>query len=257
MTTIATWNVNSIRKRLPNLLAWLNDAHPDVVLLQETKVTEDQFPGEDIERLGYHLAIAGQKAYNGVAILSKLPMEVTQRALPGDPSDTHARYLEARIGTMRVASLYLPNGNPVGTEKFVYKLRWMDRLAAHAAGLLENEEALILGGDFNVCPTDDDVYDPAGFADDALCHRESRRRYRTLCRLGFTDAFWVLHPVPGSYSYWDYQAGSWDKDHGLRIDHLLLSPEAADRLRESGIERGPRAKANPSDHTPVWCVLVD
>ncbi len=257
MTKIATWNVNSVRRRLPNLLDWLKDSSPDIVLLQETKVTDDQFPREEIEDLGYNLAVAGQKAYNGVAILSKSSIEVTQRVLPGDPSDTHARYLEALIGTIRVASLYLPNGNPIGTEKFTYKLKWMERLSSHAKELLETEETVILGGDFNICPTDDDVYDPEGFAEDALCQPESRNRYRTLCHLGFTDAFWTLHPKPGSYSYWDYQAGSWNKDNGLRIDHLLLSPEAADRLQESGIDKGPRGKENPSDHTPVWCVLSD
>lgn len=255
MTKIATWNVNSVRRRLPNLLEWLKEASPDIVLLQETKVTDDQFPGNEIDDLGYNLAVAGQKAYNGVAILSKSSIEVTQRVLPGDPSDNHARYLEALIGTIRVATLYLPNGNPIGTEKFTYKLKWMERLAGRAKELLESEEAVILGGDFNICPTDDDVYDPEGFADDALCQPESRNRYRILCHLGFTDAFLTLHPKPGSYSYWDYQAGSWNKDNGLRIDHLLLSPEAADRLQESGIDKGPRGKENPSDHTPVWCVL--
>ncbi len=257
MTKIATWNVNSVRKRLPNLLEWLKDASPDIVLLQETKVTDDQFPSAEIEDMGYHLAVAGQKGYNGVAILSKSSIEVTQRALPGDESDTHARYLEALIGTVRVASIYLPNGNPIGTEKFAYKLKWMERLTTHSRELLASEEALVLGGDFNVCPTDGDVYDPVGFADDALCQLESRACYRTLCHLGLTDAFWTLHPNPGSYSYWDYQAGSWNKDNGLRIDFLLLSPEAADRLTESGIDKTPRGKENPSDHTPVWCMLDD
>ena len=218
-------------------------------------MTDDQFPREEIEDFGYNLAVAGQKAYNGVAILSQSPIEVTQRALPGDSSDNHARYLEALIGTIRVATIYLPNGNPIGTEKFTYKLKWMERLADRAKELLESEEAVVLGGDFNICPTDDDVYDPAGFADDALCQPESRNRYRTLCHLGFTDAFLALHSRPGSYSYWDYQAGSWNKDNGLRIDHLLLSPEAADQLQESGIDKEPRGKENPSDHTPVWCLL--
>ncbi len=255
MTKIATWNVNSVRRRLPNLLEWLKDASPDIILLQETKVTDDQFPREEIEDLGYNLAVAGQKAYNGVAILSKSSIEVTQRELPGDLSDNHARYLEALVGRVRVASIYLPNGNPIGTEKFAYKLRWMERLADRAKELLEKEEAVVLGGDFNICPADDDVYDPIGFADDALCQPESRDRYRSLCHLGLTDAFRTLHPKPGAYSYWDYQAGSWNKDNGLRIDHLLLSPEAADLLHESGIDKRPRGKENPSDHTPVWCVL--
>tara|TARA_B100000315_G_scaffold260790_1_gene325249 strand:+ start:866 stop:1642 length:777 start_codon:yes stop_codon:yes gene_type:complete len=257
MTKIATWNVNSVRRRLPNILAWLKESNPDIVLLQETKVTDDQFPREEIEDLGYNLAIAGQKAYNGVAILSKAMIEVTQCVLPGDLSDTHARYLEALIGRIRIASLYLPNGNPIRTEKFAYKLKWMDRLVVHAQELLKTEESFILGGDFNICPTDDDVYDPEGFAEDAVCHQESRNRYRTLCHLGLTDAFCTLHPKLGAYTYWDYQAGSWNKNNGLRIDHLLLSPEAADKLQESGIDRSPRGKENPSDHTPVWCVLDD
>ena len=257
MPKIATWNVNSVRKRLPNLLEWLKDSNPDIVLLQETKVTDDQFPSTELKAMGYNLAVAGQKAYNGVAILSKSPIEVTRRVLPGDELDTHARYLEALIGTVRVASIYLPNGNPIGTEKFAYKLRWMERLSAHARELLTSEEALVLGGDLNVCPTDDDVYDPVGFAGDAVCQPESRARYRTLCHLGLTDAFWALHPQPGSYSYWDYQAGSWNKDNGLRIDYLLLSPEATDLLTESGIDKTPRGKENPSDHTPVWCMLSD
>lgn len=257
MLKIATWNVNSVRRRLPNILNWLSQSSPDIVLLQETKVTDDQFPRDTIEELGYNLAVVGQKAYNGVAILSKTPIEVTQCVLPGDLADTHARYVEAIIGRIRVASLYLPNGNPIGTEKFNYKLSWMDRLVSHAQEVLKSEEIIIWGGDFNICPNDIDVYDPEGFSDDALCHQESRDRYRTLCHLGLTDAFRALHEELAGYSYWDYQAGSWNKDNGLRIDHLLLSPEAADLLQESGVDKGPRGEESPSDHTPVWCVLKD
>jgi len=168
-----------------------------------------------------------------------------------------ARYIEAIIGTIRVASLYLPNGNPVDTDKFSYKLRWMERLTAHARALLDYEETLVLGGDFNICPTDDDVYDPEGFAGDALCHPESRARFRTLSHLGLTDAVRLYHPQKGVYSFWDYQGGCWNYDQGLRIDHFLLSPQAADRLVGSGIDKGPRAKDKPSDHTPVWCELAD
>ena len=253
---IATWNVNSIKMRIPHLMDWVKQANPDIVLLQELKTTEDQFPRMAIEELGYNMAIIGQKTYNGVAILSKAPIEVEHTALPGSPSDEQARYVEAVVGNVRVASIYLPNGNPVGTEKFSYKLAWMDRLITHAQSLLALEEAVVLGGDFNVCPTDHDVYDPKGFTDDALCRPESRARFRALCHLGYTDALRTLHTELGLYTYWDYQAGRWNRDEGLRIDHLLLSPQAADRLVASDVDRGPRGMDKPSDHTPVWCELV-
>ena len=180
---------------------------PDIDLLQEHKTTEEQFPQAAIDELGYNVIVSGQKTYNGVAILSKMPIEVAQTSLPGDETDEQARYLEATIGPVRVASIYLPNGNPVDTEKFSYKLAWMDRLTTHVRSLLSYEESLVLGGDFNVCPTDDDVYDPEGFADDALCRPESRARFRQLCHLGFTDSLRALNPHPGLYTYWDYQGG--------------------------------------------------
>ena len=252
---IATWNVNSIKVRIPHLVEWVKQAQPDIVLLQELKSIEEQVPRLAIEELGYNIAIAGQKTYNGVAIVSKFPIEIERTTLPGDPSDEQARYIEAVIGKLRVASIYLPNGNPVETEKFSYKLQWLVRLTAHVQTLLAYEENLILGGDFNVCPTDDDVYDPQGFADDALCRPESRTRFRALCHLGLTDAVRAFHPQPHLYSYWDYQAGRWNRDEGLRIDHLLLSPQAADHLAASGIDKEPRKKDKPSDHTPVWCEL--
>ena len=202
---IATWNVNSIKVRIPHLMEWVKQANPDIVLLQELKTTEDQFPKMAIEELGYNMAMVGQKSYNGVAILSKAPIEVEHTALPGNPDDEHARYVEAVVGNVRVASIYLPNGNPVGTEKFPYKLAWLDRLITHAQSLLALEEAVVLGGDFNVCPTDHDVYDPLGFADDALCRPESRARFRALCHLGYTDALRAFHPELGLYTYWDYR----------------------------------------------------
>ncbi len=204
---IATWNVNSIKVRIPHLVEWVKQAEPDIVLLQELKTTEEQFPQAAIDELGYNVIVSGQKTYNGVAILSKMPIEVAQTSLPGDETDEQARYLEATIGGIRVASIYLPNGNPVDTEKFSYKLAWMDRLTTHVRSLLSYEESLVLGGDFNVCPTDDDVYDPEGFADDALCRPESRARFRQLCHLGFTDSLRALNPHPGLYTYWDYQGG--------------------------------------------------
>ena len=254
---IATWNVNSIKVRIPHLIEWVKQAQPDIVLLQELKSIEDHVPRMAIEELGYNLAVVGQKTYNGVAILSKSPVEVEITTLPGDSSDEQARYIEAVMGNLRVASIYLPNGNPVDSEKFSYKLHWLERLTAHVGHLLSYEEALVLGGDFNVCPTDDDVYDPNGFVNDALCRPESRSRFRSLCHLGLTDAIRAFHPQPHLYSYWDYQAGRWNRDEGLRIDHLLLSPQAADRLTASGIDKGPRTMDKPSDHTPVWCDLLD
>jgi len=254
---IATWNVNSIKTRLGHVLDWIQSAEPDILLLQEIKATDDNFPRLEIEALGYSVETVGQKSYNGVAILSKRRLEITRRALPGDQTDDQARYLEAVAGKVRVASIYLPNGNPVDSDKFAYKLAWMERLTRHVADLLAAEECLVLGGDYNLCPTDDDVYDPKGFADDALCRPESRRRYRALVNLGLTDAVKVLNPQIGLYTYWDYQGGRWQKDEGLRIDQLLLSPEAADRLSAAGVDRGPRGWDKPSDHVPVWAAFAD
>lgn len=261
MPTVATWNVNSIKARLPRVEEWLKAFSPDIVCLQELKCLDEAFPREAIEDLGYNIETVGQKTYNGVAILSKSPIEVDLRALPGDDADEQARYIEALIGDLVVASIYLPNGNPTRNddgsdhEKFLYKLGWMDRLVERAKALLETETPFVLAGDFNLCPTDEDVYDPEGFADDALCRAESRARFRTLMNLGLTDAFAALHPPVHQYSYWDYQRGAWQKNNGLRIDHLLLSPQAADRLSDAGIDKTPRGQEKASDHTPVWCRL--
>jgi len=256
---IATWNVNSVRKRTANLVAWLQRTKPDVVVLQEIKAQEAQFPTLEVEAAGYKSAIVGQKGFNGVALLSPHPFEVTARTLPGHNDDEPARYIEGRVSTaqgpLTVGGIYLPNGNPVGTEKFAYKLAWMERLLGHARDLLKREEMFVLGGDYNVCPTDLDVYDPKAFADDALCQPQSRAALRKLLNLGLTDAVRAFHADDERYTYWDYQAGAWQKDHGLRIDHLLLSPQAADRLTSVGIDRAERGKAEPSDHVPVWCEL--
>ncbi|MFQ5785793.1 MAG: exodeoxyribonuclease III [Alphaproteobacteria bacterium] len=252
---IATWNVNSIKARLPRVLDWLAEAKPDVALLQETKTLAENFPELEIGDLGYNVAVCGQKSYNGVAILAKRPIEDTVTALPGDDDDKQARYIEAMVGDVRVASIYLPNGNPVESDKFPYKLAWLERLYDHARALLDYEEAFVLGGDYNVAPTDADVYDPAAWADDALCRPETRTRFRAILNLGLTEAYRALHPQPGAYSFWDYQKGRWQRDEGLRIDHLLLSPQAADRLVACDIDRGPRGKEKASDHTPVWCEL--
>jgi exodeoxyribonuclease-3 len=254
---LATWNVNSVKARLPNLLRWLKEAQPDIALLQEIKVQTEGFPELEIGDLGYNVAVVGQKTYNGVAILAKRPIEVEQRALPGGDGDEQARYIEALVGDLRVASIYLPNGNPVDSDKFPYKLRWMERLRAHAAQLLKLDETIVLGGDYNVAPTDDDVYDPIAWKDDALCRAESRNRFRALLNLGLTEGFRALHAEPHRYSFWDYQAGRWPKDEGLRIDHLLLSPRAADRLVDCDIDRDPRGWERASDHTPIWCTLTD
>ena len=261
MTVVATWNVNSIKARLPRVIEWLQEFSPDVALLQELKTTDDTFPRMEIEELGYHVETVGQKSYNGVAVLSKQPIEVILRALPGDDSDEQARYLEADTCGLRVASIYLPNGNPTRDEsggdheKFSYKLGWMDRLVARGQTLMSEDMPVILGGDYNICPTDEDVYDAERFADDALCRSESRSRFRRLLNLGYTEGFRALDTTPHAYSYWDYQQGAWQKDNGLRIDHMLLSPEAADMLDKVGIDKTPRGKEKASDHTPVWVKL--
>lgn len=260
MVKIATWNVNSIKARLPNVLAWLKDAKPDVALLQEIKCQTDGFPRLEIEDLGYNCAVVGQKSYNGVAILSRSRIEDVREKLPGHDGDDHARYVEGvtTFGplVLRVASIYLPNGNPVTTDKWTYKLHWMERLRDHARDILTLEEAVVLGGDYNVCPTDDDVYDAEAWANDALCRPESRAAFRRIVNLGYTEAYRTLHPNNvHRYTFWDYQAGAWAKDFGLRIDHLLLSPKAADRLSACNIDRNERGREKASDHVPIWCEL--
>ncbi len=259
MVKIATWNVNSVNARLPNVLDWLRAAKPDIVLLQEIKCQDAAFPAEAVGDLGYNVATHGQKSYNGVAVLSLRPIEDVVRGLPGDPDDDQARYLEATVAGLRVASIYLPNGNPVGTDKFTYKLAWMQRLRAHAKSLLEREdETVVLGGDYNVIPEPIDCHDPKAWQDDALFQPESRRAFRALLHLGLTEAFRALHPGQrGAYTFWDYQRGAFQLDHGIRIDHLLLSPLAADRLVDCVIDKEPRRQPKASDHTPVVVELSD
>ena len=253
---IASWNVNSVKARLPHLLSFLGEAQPDVLALQETKCLAADFPTLEVRALGYHVETLGQRAYNGVALVSKRPADELVFGLPGGADDAQARYLEASFGAVRIASLYLPNGNPVGTEKFAYKLAWMERLIAHGRELLRREAPFVLAGDYNICPTDADVYDPVGWRDDALCRLEARARFRALVYLGLTDAYRVFHREPHRYTFWDYQAGRWNRDEGLRIDHLLLSPHAADRVAACDIDKAPRAKERASDHTPIWCELA-
>lgn len=257
---IATFNVNSIKARLEVLLAWIAKAQPDVVCLQETKVPDDQFPRFEIEAAGYNCAMHGQKTYNGVAILSKRRFEEVAVKLPGDEADDHSRYIEAivpsELGPVRVVSLYAPNGNPAPGPKFDYKLAWMRRLEAHIAELLAREEPLVLAGDYNVIPGADDVWDVGQWRNDALFLPQTRTAFRSLIHLGLTDAFRACHAEAGRYSFWDYQAGAWQKNHGIRIDHLLLSPQAADRLAAAEIDAEPRGWERPSDHVPVWCDLA-
>ncbi|RKQ72992.1 exodeoxyribonuclease III [Oceanibaculum indicum] len=252
---IATFNVNSIKARLPNVLEWLKEADPDVALLQEIKCQAADFPVLEFQSMGYQVQAVGQKSYNGVALLSKQPAEDVLEGLPGDDSDEQARYVEATVQGVRVASLYLPNGNPVDSEKYPYKLGWMKRLKAHAATLLASEQPVVLAGDYNVIPEPRDCYDPAAWAGDALFLPETRRHFREIVNLGYTDAFRAIHPQRVAYSFWDYQAGRWQRDEGIRIDHLLLSPQAADRLRDAGIDKKVRGREKASDHTPVWCEL--
>jgi exodeoxyribonuclease-3 len=257
---LATWNVNSIKVRLEAATAWLKEAVPDVVVLQEIKCVDENFPTAAFEELGYNCAVHGQKTYNGVAILSRRPLEDVTPRLPGGVGDDHARYMEAIVpgenGMVRVASIYAPNGNPIGTEKFPYKLAWLERLTTRAKALLELEEPLALMGDYNIIPEPDDVWDPKAWLGDALFQPESRAALRRLEYLGLTDAFRACHTETHQYTFWDYQAGAWQKDHGIRIDHILLSPQAADRLKGSGIDKHVRGRDKPSDHVPVWCELA-
>ena len=261
---IATWNVNSVNARLETVLAWMREAQPDVACLQEIKCVDERFPREPFEALGYNVLTHGQKSYNGVALLSKAPLEDVRRGLPpsaGDHApDEQARYLEAVVGgerPVRVASIYLPNGNPVSdAAKFAYKLDWMARLRAHAADLLRQEEAVVLAGDYNVIPTPADCYDAAAWVGDALYQPATREAFRALLGLGYTDANLALGEAPHGYTFWDYQAGAWPRDLGIRIDFALLSPQAADRLEGCAIHRDARAMEKPSDHVPVVVTLA-
>ena len=257
MVKIATWNVNSVRARAQHLENWLSEFKPDIALLQELKCQDEQFPREQIEHLGYNVAVVGQKSYNGVAVLSKSPIDVEHRALPGNEDDPQARYLEVFTAGLRVASIYAPNGNPIASEKFAYKLKFLDHLYDHAQALLDAEETFILAGDYNIIPEPIDAMNPAAWTKDALFQPESRGLYRKLLYLGLTDAIRALHPEHGVFTFWDYMAGAWQRDNGIRIDHLLLSPQAADRLAASGVDRTPRGWDKASDHTPAWCELSD
>ena len=256
---IVTWNINGIKARIEGLVAWLRETSPDLVCLQEIKSIDEGFPAAEIEALGYTVVTHGQKGFNGVAILSKGPLEDVQRGLPGEVEDVQSRYIVAVAtgarGSVRGGGLYLPNGTPLGTAKFDYKLRWMRRLINHAQDRLAREEPFVLLGDYNVIPEAIDCKRPEAWVNDALAQPQSRALFGELLNLGFTDAVRSGHPGPGIYTFWDYQAGAFPKDDGIRIDHLLLSPQAADRLLASGIDRFTRAWEKPSDHVPVWIEL--
>lgn len=256
---IASWNVNSIKMRVDAVTNWLREAQPDVLCLQELKCEDSAFPRAAIEDLGYNLAIFGQKTYNGVALISKWPLSDIRRGLPDMPDDEQSRYVEAFVEAgervFRVASIYLPNGNPVDSPKFPYKLDWMAALQSHAEALLSYEEPLVLAGDYNVIPMPDDVYDPKAWMGDALYRPESRAALRSICNLGLSDAIRACHDEAELYTFWDYQGGAWPRNKGIRIDHLLLSPEAANLLTGAGIDKHVRGYEKPSDHVPVWALL--
>ncbi len=256
---IATWNINGIKARLANVVAWAEQNVPDIACLQEIKSVDGNFPAQAFDDLGYHVATHGQKSFNGVALLSKLPFDEITRGLAGDEQDVQARYIEAvfsiESGALRVASLYLPNGNPVDSDKYPYKLAWMKRLHAHARDLLAFEEPLVLAGDFNIIPGPHDVHDAQSWAEDALYRLQSRAAFRKILHLGLTDAFSAADGRDHQYTFWDFQGGAWAKNLGIRIDHLLLSPQAADRLQSCTIHRHTRGWEKPSDHVPVMIEL--
>lgn len=253
---IASFNVNGVNGRLPVLLRWLEEAQPDVVCLQELKSLGERFPRRDIEKAGYGAIWHGQKSWNGVAILARdrEPIE-TRRGLPGDPDDTHSRYIEAAVDGVLIGCLHLPNGNPAPGPKFDYKLRWFERLTSYSAELLDLDVPVILAGDYNVMPTDLDVYKPERWRDDALFRPEVKEAFHTLMGQGWTDALRALHPHERIYTFWDYFRNAWGRDAGLRIDHFLLSPSVAGRLKAAGVDRNVRAWEKASDHAPVWIEL--
>ncbi len=287
MITVATWNVNSVKARLTHLLEWLKAEKPDIVLLQELKCLDEAFPKMEIEDLGYNIATHGQKTYNGVAILSKFPLEDVKKGLPGDDGDIQARYIEAVVSikrdsglgirdwgnknssnpnaqspipnpptAIRVASVYVPNGQDAESDKFQYKIKFLDRLHAHMKTLLGYGEILVVGGDYNIAPEDRDVHDPKAWAGSVLTHDEVRARFRKIVHLGMYDAYRVSNPDGNDYSWWDYRAGAFHRDDGLRIDHFLLSAQAADALQGCRVEKNLRALDKPSDHAPVVIEMV-
>ncbi|WP_435258596.1 exodeoxyribonuclease III [Thioclava sp. FR2] len=257
---VATFNINGIKARIEALPRWLETAHPDVVCLQEIKSVDESFPREIFEDMGYQVVTHGQKSFNGVALLSRLPLEDVVKGLPGDDSDEQARWIEATVVSkrpFRVCGLYLPNGNPAPGPKYDYKLSWMRRMESRIKLLLDGEEPFLCAGDYNVIPQAIDAAKPEAWETDALYLPETREAFRRMLNLGMTEAFRARTQGPGHYSFWDYQAGAWERNNGIRIDHLLLSPQAADRLLDGGIDKACRAGDKPSDHVPVWITLDD
>ena len=256
---IASFNINGIKARLPALLDWLAEARPDVAVLQEIKSLDEAFPRSEIEDAGYNVATHGQKGFNGVTILSRLPLEDVARGLPGDDSDDQARWIEATVvgehAALRICGLYLPNGNPAPGPKYDYKLAWMERLQHRAAALLQAEDAAVILGDFNVIPQAEDCRDPRDWEADALFLPPTRAAFHRLVNLGLTDALRATDASPGIYTFWDFQGGAWQKNNGIRIDHVLLTPQAADRLTACGIDKEVRSRERPSDHVPIWVAL--
>ncbi len=256
---IASFNINGIKARLPALLDWLDEAQPDVALLQEIKSVDERFPTTPFEDRGYRVETHGQKSFNGVAILSKYPLEDIRRGLPGDDSDEQARWIEATVigdkGAVRACGLYLPNGNPVPGPKYDYKLAWMERLYKRAQDLMALDEPAFMAGDYNIIPQDEDATRPEVWHKDALAMPQSRAAYRKIVNLGFTEAFRACYFGPGHYSFWDYQAGAWNRDDGVRIDHFLMTPQAADLMRDCRIDKEIRGREKPSDHVPIWIEL--
>ncbi|MGB2200329.1 MAG: exodeoxyribonuclease III [Pseudooceanicola atlanticus] len=256
---IATFNINGIKARHAALTDWLDEASPDVVLLQEIKSIDENFPREIFEERGYNVETHGQKSFNGVGILSKHPLEDVTRGLPGDDEDEQARWIEATVvgekTALRLCGLYLPNGNPAPGPKYDYKLSWMERLKARAQDLLDQEEPALMAGDYNIIPQAEDAARPDAWREDALFRLDSRQAWRRILNLGFTEAFRTRNPAPGQYSFWDYQAGAWQRNDGIRIDHVLMTPQCADLLTDAGIESGLRGREKPSDHVPVWVDL--
>ena len=256
---IATFNINGIKARINALTDWLGDAAPDVAVLQEIKSVDEGFPREHFEDMGYNVETHGQKGFNGVALLSRLPLEDVTRGLPGDDSDEQARWIEATVmgsqHAIRICGLYLPNGNPVPGPKYDYKLAWMERLKIRAETLMAEELPTLITGDFNIIPQSEDAETPAQWKDDALFLPASRAAFRRIENLGYTEAFRARVQGPGHYSFWDYQAGAWQRNDGIRIDHVLMTPQCADLLTDAGIEAGLRGREKPSDHVPVWVDL--
>jgi exodeoxyribonuclease III len=252
---IATYNINNVNRRLANLLVWLKRARPDIVCLQELKAADEAFPEAELRKAGYHAVWRGQKTWNGVAILSRKPAVLTRKALPGDARDTQSRYIEAAVNGLLIGCLYLPNGNPQPGPKFDYKLDWFRRLRTHAKTLLKDGAPIVLAGDYNAVPTDFDIYPTTSWKDDALVQPQTRTEYRKLVDQGWTDSLRALFPKKPMYTFWDYKRRRWERDAGLRIDHLLLSPSLDGRLRKGGVDRDERGREGASDHAPAWIEL--